>query len=125
MRWKRCIRRKQHFAMRDVGGEFQPMQSLGAWYKPLDPGYVVIISTFKTELDALEGLLLGKIVLGDLNVHNKRWLRQSSADSTEGAALTQACDDAWLNQKGAQPTRGEETPYCAAGERVLAPYHLQ
>ena len=85
---------------------------------------MVIINTFKTKLDALDSLLLSKIVLGYLNVHNKRWLRHSIADSTEGAAPKQVFDEAGLTQTVATPTRGETTPYCAAGERVLAPYHL-
>ena len=80
---------------------------VGVWYRPPNPGEVATIDTFKTELDALEGLSLGTIVLGDLNVHNKRWLRHSSANTTEGAALKQACDEAGLTQKVRKPTRNE------------------
>ena len=43
-------------------------------YRPPDPREVATGDTFKTKLDALEGLSLGKIALGDINVHNKRWL---------------------------------------------------
>ena len=80
---------------------------VGVWYRPPNPGEVATIDTFKTELDALEGLSLGTIVLGDLNVHNKRWLRHASANTTEGAALKQACDEAGLTQKVRKPTRNE------------------
>ena len=82
------------------------------------------MNTFKAELDALEGWLFGTIMMWDLNVHDKLWLRHSSADSTEGAAPKQVFNEAGLTQNGAKPTRGEKTQYCAAGERVLAPYHL-
>ena len=48
---------------------------------------------------------IGSITLGDLNVHNKRWLHHSSHDSAEGKAMRDACDDLGLQQKVRQPTR--------------------
>ena len=55
----------------------------------------------------MEGLSLGTIVLGDLNVHNKLWLRHSSGNTVEGKALKRVCDEAGLTQKVTKPTRDE------------------
>ena len=63
------------------------------------------IDTFKTELDALEGLSLGTILLRNYNVYNKRWLLQLNANTTAGAALKQACNEAGLTQKMTKPTK--------------------
>ena len=71
---------------------------VGVWYRPPAPGELATINTFKTELSALEGISLGTIVLGDMNVHNTRRLRHSRANSVEGSALKAACDDAALQQ---------------------------
>ena len=46
-------------------------------------------------------------MLGDLNVHNKLWLRHSSGNTVEGTALKQVCDEAGLTQKVTKPTRDE------------------
>ena len=78
---------------------------VGVWYRPPAPGEIATIDTFKTELNALEGISLGTIVMGDLNVHNARWLTHSSANSVEGTALKAACDEAGLKQIVKTPTR--------------------
>ena len=82
-------------------------QLVGVWYRPPAPGETATIDTFKTELNALEGMCLGTIVLGDLNVHNQRWLRHSSETNAEGIELKAACDEVGLTQKVTQPTREE------------------
>ena len=78
---------------------------VGVWYRPPAAGEVATIDTFKAELNSLEGISLGTIVLGDINVHNKSWLRHSSATSAEGTAWKVACDDAGLKQIVRTPTR--------------------
>jgi hypothetical protein len=78
---------------------------VGVWYRPPAPGEIATIDTFKKELNALEGISLGTIVMGDLNVHNARWLTHSSANSVEGTALKAACDEAGLKQIVKTPTR--------------------
>ena len=80
---------------------------VGVWYRPPDPGECGTIATFKTEYAALETTSLGSIVLGDVNVHNKRWLKHSANNSPEGVALQTACDELGLSQKVSKPTRGD------------------
>ena len=66
---------------------------VGVWYRPPAAGEVATIHTFKTELNALEGISLGTIVLGDFNVRNEMWQRHSNANSAKGTALKSACDE--------------------------------
>ena len=48
---------------------------------------------------------MGTIVVGDLNVHNERWLRHSNSNSAEGTAMKAACDEVGLKQIVRAPTR--------------------
>ena len=63
------------------------------------------METFKAEYAALEGLSLGSIILGDTNVHNKRWLTHANHNNIEGTELQKACNDIGLQQKMKKPTR--------------------
>ena len=63
------------------------------------------MTTFQTELQGLSDLAIGSISLGDLNVHNRQWLRYSSHDSPEGRAMKDACDELGLEQLVRSPTR--------------------
>ena len=78
---------------------------VGVWYRPPAPGETGTVATFKAEYSALEGMSLGSIVLGDMNVHTREWLQHSSYTSAEGRALQDACDDIGLQQKVTKPTR--------------------
>ena len=78
---------------------------VGVWYRPPAPGETGTVSTFKAEYSALENMSLGSIILGDLNAHNRQWLKHSSHNSTEGRALQDACDDIGLRQIVTKPTR--------------------
>ncbi len=80
---------------------------VGVWYRPPAPGEVATVTTLKTEFAALEGMSLGSIVLGDINVHNRQWLKHSSHNSAEGIALRDACGNMGLQQKVTKPTREE------------------
>ena len=78
---------------------------VGVWYRPPAPGETGTVTTFKSEYSALENTCLGSIILGDLNVHNRQWLKHSSHNSAEGRALQDACDDIGLRQIVTKPTR--------------------
>ena len=78
---------------------------VGVWYRPPNPGEVQTVNSFKAEMQLLADSSVGNIVVGDLNVHNKPWLRHSSHNSLEGKAMQDACDDCGLEQKVRQPTR--------------------
>ena len=80
---------------------------VGVWYRPPIPGETSTIETFQTELQGMAGMSMGRIILGDLNVHNVSWLRHSSRSSAEGTALRNVCDEAGLEQKVQKPTRDD------------------
>ena len=65
------------------------------------------MKTFREEYCRLSNEALGVLVVGDLNVHNQRWLRYSSGNSAEGALLEQYCSELGLKQLVREPTREE------------------
>ena len=65
------------------------------------------INTLRAEwLRHVEGAL-GTLIIGDLNVHHKGWLRYSSRNSAEGTALRDFCNEMGLQQLVKSPTRKE------------------
>ena len=79
---------------------------LAAWYRPPVPGEVQTISSFGDELNQLRGNALGTLLLGDLNLHSKRWLCHSASNSKEGEMMREWCRGAGFRQIVRQPTRG-------------------
>jgi hypothetical protein len=63
------------------------------------------ISSCIDELGGLQDSVMGTLLVGDLNVHHKSWLKYSSSSSAEGEALRAAASDMGLKQKVKKPTR--------------------
>ena len=80
---------------------------LGLWYRPPVPGETATIDSLWEEWGRHSPHALGTIMLGDLNIHHKKWLRHSSENTPEGYALRDFCDTVGLQQMVKQPTRGE------------------
>jgi hypothetical protein len=78
---------------------------LSAWYRPPDPGEVVSIESFETEWQEHCNAALGSVILGDLNLHHKGWLRYSSRNSTEGALMRKICNQYGFRQLVHESTR--------------------
>ena len=47
------------------------------------------------------------MLVGDLNVHSKRWLKFSTGERPEGTALQELCADFGLTERVKKPTRKE------------------
>ena len=77
------------------------------WYRPPCPGEVDSIGSLKKEWQRLNVQAVGTILVGDANVHNRRWLRYSAHNSPEGSALYNFCAENGLRQIVRGPTRGE------------------
>ena len=45
------------------------------WYRPPDAGEVVSIDSLEIEYSKLQKDAIGTVIVGDMNVHNIRWLR--------------------------------------------------
>ena len=81
--------------------------SLVVWYRP--PGYAEINSILNLvpEHDEFSGSCVGTIVVGDVNVHHKPWLKFSNGISPEGRELFDVCCRLGFHQCVQKPTRGE------------------
>ena len=69
---------------------------LGIWYRPGcgdGRGEVTSILSLKEEVTRLRQEAVGTIVCGDMNVHQKKWLKFSSGgNTTEGETLQTTCE---------------------------------
>ena len=81
--------------------------SIGLWYRPPETGEIGTIQSLEEEWKVLSKESLGTILVGDMNVHERSWLKHSSRNSSEGEALRLFCDGAGLRQIVRWPTRGE------------------
>jgi hypothetical protein len=78
---------------------------LCCWYRRPNPGEVASISSFHREYEEHCKDMLGTIIVGDLNVHQRKWLRHSVRNSLEGALLQDTCNTLGLSQLVRDPTR--------------------
>ena len=77
------------------------------WYRPPCPGKVASIRGCEEQFRKLSDEHVATVIIGDLNVHHKRWLRYSSSVSVEGTALLRFCMATGLRQHVKEPTREE------------------
>jgi hypothetical protein len=78
---------------------------LCCWYRPPLPGEVQSILDFEAEYNQLKDGALGMVLIGDLNLHSRRWLRHSINNSVEGEKMRALCLDYDLRQLVRGPTR--------------------
>ena len=92
--------RSWHTIHTDLGGVL-----FGAWYRP--PGSPHShIESLDTELELLSVGMIGSLVVGDVNIWHKKWLKHSPADTLEGERLHNICKVHGLKQLVSEPTRG-------------------
>ena len=92
--------RSWHTIHTDLGGVL-----FGAWYRP--PGSPHShIESLDTELELLSVGMIGSLVIGDVNIWHKKWLKHSLADTLEGERLHNICKVHGLKQLVSEPTRG-------------------
>ena len=60
-----------------------------------------------SEFRRLRSEVVGTIVLGDINIHHRKWLRHSNGNTAIGERLLNICHEAGLKQVVREPTRGE------------------
>lgn len=76
-----------------------------AWYRPPEPGGTDSIATLAKEYEELSPGMLGTIIFGGMDVHQKRWLWKSSRNSGESEALHKFCLGKGLQQLVREATR--------------------
>ena len=64
---------------------------VGAWYRPPVQGEVETIRTLREEWLRLSSNVIGTVIVGDINVHHKKWLRRSAGNSADGEASRTFC----------------------------------
>ena len=84
--------RSWHLLHLDIGSI-----ALANWYRPPGSG-LDHIASLREEMSELQNEAIGFIVMGDCNIHHKRWLRFSNANTLEGSTLKEICDDFSLQQ---------------------------
>ena len=80
-----------------IHGDIGPVL-LCIWYRPPSPGETSSIHGFIDEWRSLRDSCVGTIVVGDLNVHHKHWLKRSVSVSVEGSLLYRFCCDNGFRQ---------------------------
>ncbi len=80
---------------------------LCSWYRSPCRGETSSISFLRVEYNELKVNVVGTAIIGDLNVHQKRWLEFSSENMPEGNALQGFCADHGFEELVKAPTRGE------------------
>ena len=79
---------------------------IGNWYRAPDESGTSI-AILKAEIERLRGDFVGILLVGDVNVHHKRWLKHSHSNTELGERLWETCRDLGLKQLVSKPTRGE------------------
>ena len=94
--------RSWHTLLTDIGPVL-----CGVWYRPPCAGEIQSIHGCETEWKKFSESHVASVLVGDVNVHHKHWLRFSSSTSVEGTALFRFCSSNGLTQCVKQPTRDE------------------
>ena len=77
---------------------------LGNWYRPPDePGDSM--DTLVEEIQRLRSDCIGVILIGDINIHHKKWLKHSRDNTALGERLWSICRETGLKQCVRDPTR--------------------
>ena len=80
---------------------------VGNWYRSQDDDAALSMPRCRAELTELMDDHVGCALLGDINVHYRRWLRFSNGNTWQGKMLYDVCTDLGLVQGVREPTRGE------------------
>ena len=77
---------------------------IGNCYRPPDADDICITS-LPDEINQHLPHVNGIVLIGDFNIHHRKWLRFSSGNTALGETLKGICDDFTLNQLVSEPTR--------------------
>ena len=80
---------------------------IGCWYRPPAPGEVDSIRSSKEEAQLHATNAVGCVLLGDFNIHHRKWLKFSNRNRLEGQELCTVCKELGMTQLVHEPTRGD------------------
>ena len=75
------------------------------WYRRPDRGETGSIMSLRSEYESLKGQAVGTIIVGDLNIHQVKWLRYSDGNSPEGEEMANFCMEFGFSEYTRAPTR--------------------
>ena len=75
----------------------------GIWYRAKNDKEA--IAAFEREWALHSRNAIGSIIIGDLNIHHKKWLHHSSENSADGEILQSFCQSYGFSQLVKAPTR--------------------
>ena len=84
----------------------QGLLLIGNMYRPPD-ATPDVIEDLRHEIGLHVSNCIGVILVGDFNVHHRKWLRHSHSNNAEGYMLHEICQDLGMKQLVREPTRGE------------------
>ena len=93
--------RAWHFLHLDIG-----TVAICNWYRP-GSGGTPHIASIEKEITEYKEEVIGMIIMGDCNVHHRKWLRFSNANTSDGDLLQRICDEHAIKQCVSTPTRGD------------------
>jgi len=93
--------RSLHFLLLETG-----TTAIANWYRPASSD-TAHINSLQEDLAELGEETSGYFFMGDVNIHHRRWLRYSIANTMEGSVLKEICDEYALQQLVKEPARGE------------------
>jgi len=76
------------------------------WYRPPYTVHTTFADLY-TEVNEFFDEVSGIVIAGDINIHHKKWLRYSNANTEIGTDLKTFCDFHGLRQIVREPTRGD------------------
>ena len=79
---------------------------IGTWYRPPDEDGCST-NMLQAEIARFRSDSVGVILMENINIHHKRWLRYSNTNTILGKRLWKVFGDLGLTQIVAKPTRGE------------------
>ena len=79
---------------------------VGNWYRPPDAP-ISHVDSLRDELARLSDGYIGVVLMGDMNIHHRKWLRYSNGNTGVGESLWHLCQEYGLLQRVSQPTRKE------------------
>lgn len=80
---------------------------LGNWYREPRDDATSSMPRCRSELQELMEDHIGTVLVGDINVHYRRWLRYSNGNTMQGKLMYDICTDFGLIQGVHEPTRGD------------------
>ena len=79
---------------------------IGCWYRPPRERVAGILA-MQAELQRLRTQCVGTLIIGDINIHQKSWLKYSAGNTPEGSLLYNVSVEEGLKQLVKEPTRYE------------------